>query len=367
MISDKYKNSRRIDVFSFTETGSALNRRLLHIFEEQGIACAGYTIRKYAKEGLRPLPENMKEKIGGTWGESDLIFIGAAGIAVRYIAPWVKDKFTDPAVIVIDETCSYVIPLLSGHVGGAVSLADWIALQTGGIPVHTTATDVQEKFAVDVFAKKNYLRIMNRETAKKISAAVLDGETIAVYAPGFEIRSEQMPGQLVLCESEEKCGNYRFQIRIQKETGESGETDKTVLRLEPARVVLGAGCRKGLDPEIFEEQVSAVLEQNGIHPSDLAALASINLKKEESAMRRLAEKWKLPFFIYSAEQLNEVEKVSCTSEFVKKTTGTDNVCERAAQRMCMEVCGKEGKLIRGKYAEAGMTAALVRMPQELIF
>lgn len=88
------------------------------------------------------------------WGKWAFLFIGAAGIAVRYIAPYVKDKFTDSAVVVADEAGQYVIPLLSGHVGGAAELADQIANLLGAVSVHTTATDVRKKFAADVFAKK---------------------------------------------------------------------------------------------------------------------------------------------------------------------------------------------------------------------
>ena len=83
------------------------------------------------------------------------LFIGAAGIAVRYIAPYVKDKFTDSAVVVADEAGQYVIPLLSGHVGGAAELADQIANLLGAVCFHTIATDVIKMFAADVFVKKN--------------------------------------------------------------------------------------------------------------------------------------------------------------------------------------------------------------------
>ena len=117
----------KIIVFSFTRIGTELNRKLCcALRKRKNGLCFGYSPEKYAGGGVDPLPEDVKMFIGRNWRDSAFFFIGAAGIAVRYIAPWVKDKFTDPAVLVMDEKGQYAIPLLSGHIGGAVSLADEI-------------------------------------------------------------------------------------------------------------------------------------------------------------------------------------------------------------------------------------------------
>ena len=126
---------------------------------------------------LFSLKDSLREWTENSFEECDaLIYIGACGIAVRAIAPFVKDKFTDPAVISMDELGGYIIPLLSGHVGGANELAMEIANITGGVAVISTATDVNGAFAVDVFAKKNDLKLANKELAKLISADILDGK-----------------------------------------------------------------------------------------------------------------------------------------------------------------------------------------------
>lgn len=158
----------RIIIFSFTRTGMELSRKLCRIMGSTGRECRGYTVEKYAGKEISPFPEDKQKLIADNWGHAAFIFIGAAGIAVRYIAPWVKDKFADSPVLVMDEKGQYAIPLLSGHIGGAVSLADEIGERTGAVPVHTTATDVQGKFAADVFAEKNSLLITDRKTAKEI-------------------------------------------------------------------------------------------------------------------------------------------------------------------------------------------------------
>ena len=94
---------QKIRVFSFTRTGTELNKKICRRLRRMGKTCAGYTVKKYADGETEPLPDDIREFAGEGWGAYDLIFIGAAGIAVRYIAPWVKDKFTDPAVLVMDE------------------------------------------------------------------------------------------------------------------------------------------------------------------------------------------------------------------------------------------------------------------------
>lgn len=127
-----------------------------------------YTLTRFCRlYGFHAFPEDKKSWIGSLWGEKALFFIGAAGIAVRMIAPHVKDKFTDSPVLVMDEKGSYVIPLLSGHVGGAVELAKEIAEKINAQAVLTTATDVEQKFAVDVFAKSNGLVLTDRKKQRR--------------------------------------------------------------------------------------------------------------------------------------------------------------------------------------------------------
>ena len=168
-------------ILSFTKTGTELNEKLRKKLNND--SCAGYAPKRILdrKEELTYLPENIPEWIQEYWGVDDFLFIGAAGIAVRMIAPSVKDKYTDSAVLVMDEKAQHIIPLLSGHMGGAIPLAEQIADITGAIPVITTATDVQRKFAVDAFARDHYLKIADREKAKLISVAVLEGESVGIY------------------------------------------------------------------------------------------------------------------------------------------------------------------------------------------
>ena len=253
-------------------------------------------------------------------------------------------------MLVMDEKGQYVVPILSGHVGGAAALADEIAGLAGGTAVHTTATDVQGKFAVDVFARKHGLEITDRRAAKAVSAAVLDGEKIALYieeAYGDMLTSEEktcLPEDVILCGTvldAEKC-RYRVMVTGQRPS-------EKALWLKPMDMAAGIGCRKDISPELLEKGFLDVLKENGISIRQIRKIASIDLKKDEAAILRLAEKYDFPFVTYPADELRTVEEVTAGSEFVEKVTGVDNVCERAA-RLCARnrETGADGELIWGK-------------------
>ena len=247
-----------------------------------------------------------------------LLFIGACGIAVRAIAPLVKDKTTDPAVVVMDEAGQHVIPLLSGHIGGANALAMRIAEMTGAAPVVTTATDVRGIPAIDAWAVEKDCAIENPAAIKPFSAAALAGQAVGV---AITERTIQPPFPVTLF-------------------------------LRPRTLVLGAGCKKDTDPAVFEEKALDFLRQCGVSLLSVKALATIDLKKGEAALNRFCDKYRLPLLTYSADALRAVPGVFAHSDFVEKTVGVGNVCERAA------LLASGGVLLMGKTAQAGVTFAL---------
>lgn len=350
---------RRIVIISFTEQGSSLNRELNLKLKQQNYACESYAVKRFAAPiGLSPLPSNVKEWIGLRWGNTDFVFIGAVGIAVRYIAAYAEDKYRDSAVISMDERGRFVIPLLSGHVGGGVELAEVIASCVGAVPVITTATDIQGRFAVDVFAGKNGLRIGSRELAKRISAAVLEGKKIGFYSK-YPVKGT-LPPDLALCEKESDLQQFAYGISV---TGTEGERKAdSVLYLVPRDLILGIGCRKGVPYQRIAEAVHSVFQEKGWEAERIGALASIDLKQEEPGILELAEAYGVPFYTYSVGQLGEVEEVSSGSSFVQSVTGVDNVCERAAKRCC-----PEGSLLLPKQKLEQVTLAVVKKNVEINF
>ena len=146
--------SLKWSVISFTEKGSELAEKIKRLSKEQQLPSEIHTY--HGRKQVENLNAWTKEQFSL---RNAIIFIGACGIAVRTIAPFLKDKLTDSPVLVLDEAGNYVIPLLSGHVGGANEIALLLAELLGAVPVITTATDINNAFAIDVFAKKHDLSI----------------------------------------------------------------------------------------------------------------------------------------------------------------------------------------------------------------
>lgn len=303
---------------------------------------------EYEDAGLLPVENSLSEWTGAVFQDADgIIYIGAAGIAVRAIAPYIKSKTTDPAVVVLDAGACFCISLLSGHLGGANDLARETARFTGAVPVITTATDVNGRFAVDEFARKNELKLSDMKLAKEVTADLLDGKEIGFFSD-FPVTGE-LPEGLVRNEKREHI------IHITVKTGNRQETG--TLFLIPRAVVIGIGCKRGTPKEAVEELADRVLEEAGVPWSAVAAVASIELKKDEAGLIRFAEDKKKPLYFLTAEELEQAQGGFQESEFVRGVTGVGNVCERAAVMAC-RAGGVQNELLTGKQAFHGVTAAL---------
>ena len=239
----------KLAVISFTERGSRLNRSVSELLSREGIEVESTALAKYAESaGLSPLTTSLHDWTEKMFESQDaLLFIGATGIAVRSIAPFVADKRKDPAVVVMDEKGIFAISLLSGHIGGANELAGKLANLTGAIPVITTATDVNGRFAVDVFAKKQKLWIADMKAAKQVSADVLDENKIGLVTD-FPILGE-MPEELELLKGTEP---FEGKTGIVIALNETFHPFPCTLHLIPKIVGTGkrkrGGCHRGGSP-----------------------------------------------------------------------------------------------------------------------
>ena len=276
------------------------------------------------------LAERLRAELGGTvqipgegfslsaWTAENfpereaLIFIGAAGIAVRAVAPHVRCKAEDPAVLCVDETGRFVIPLLSGHLGGANELARRVAALTGGTPVITTATDLNGAFAVDLWAKSHGKRI------RQVSAAVLGGETVRVYCP-YPVAGER-PAQLrcVDCSAD---ADVLVSFR-KEETG--------TLQLIPRVLTLGVGCRRGTGADTLERQLHLFCEERGVHPQAICRAATIDLKQDEDGLLRFFRNHGWSPVFYRAEELRQAEGRFTASFYGVSLCGSPN---RRGQRL----------------------------------
>lgn len=289
--------------------------------------------------------------LNGYWQQvKEILFISAAGIAVRLCAPYIRDKFQDPAVVVMDEKGQFAVPILSGHVGGANELARLLAGKTGAIPVITTATDVNNRFAVDVFAAKCGLVLKDRIKAKEISAAVLKGRKVGFYSE-FPLHGK-VPEELEIVQRREDLEKFDTGILIQEKPGKEEPKDH-ILALFPRLLTAGMGCKRGISEMQLEDFLKKKLADAGYDPRQIGCLASIDRKADEPGLVQLAARYHVPFKTWPSQELEKVKEVSCESAFVEETVGVGNVCERAA------VLGSRGgRLVMGKTAEKGMTLAL---------
>ena len=301
-------------IITFTDNGKELAEKLMEkvpFLKEAG------TYHAHDCDDKDGLHKFVKENFvrGGV-----IIFIGAAGIAVRLIAPYVQDKMTDPAVLVLDEQGKYVIPILSGHIGGANDISGKIASAAGAIPVITTATDINDKFAVDIYAKENGLELPSKAEIVQISAKVLAGG--------------------------------RVKIRNRAEEDEVYITvDDAEIKLARKPYVLGVGCKKGIRKSQLEGYINSVLEDYRLSLSDIGLIATIDIKKDEKGLVEWCRAHKKKLLTFSAAELMSQEGDFSGSDFVRKNTGADNVCERA-------VVAAGCRLVAKKRSGAGITVAL---------
>ncbi|MDR1796796.1 MAG: cobalamin biosynthesis protein [Clostridiales Family XIII bacterium] len=282
-----------------------------------------------------------------------LVFVGATGIAVRAIAPHVRSKQTDPAVLCVDEGGRFVIPLLSGHLGGANDLAAEVASRIGATPVITTATDGRGLFSVDVFARDRGLVIADMEAAKDVSAALLRGARIPFYSELF-YDAAALPPEL---EAEGDLAEIREGPAIAVTWREAQEARVPLCRLIPKRVAVGIGCRRGTEEGAVDFAVRTAFAVAGLDPRSICCAATVDLKKDEPGLRSWCGRAGLPLHIYTPEQLMEAEGDFAASAFVLETTGADNVCERAAALAAAGAYGGATRRLFGRTAQGGVTIA----------
>lgn len=334
-------------IFAYSRQGCVTARKVSALL-------GGGTLRKFTVARLeqadfdvipRPAAAFYGEQF--SWAEV-LIFIGSCGLAVREIAPHIKDKQSDPAVIVIDELGSFTIPLLSGHIGGANALAVELSEKLNSTAVITTATDINGRFSVDTWAAKRGYVIGNINIAKVVAAMILEADV--PISSDFAIAAS-LPNGLVLGE----MGDIGIYVGYQRK-----KAFRRTLQILPPVLHVGIGCRKGVSAETIEEAVKAVFEDYRLDTRAVKCAASIDLKESEPGLKEFAEQnnWELHF--YSAEELMKLGGEYTGSPFVKHITGVDSVCERAA------MLGADYLIVK-KTAMNGVTVAVAAENMEVSF
>ena len=239
-------------------------------------------------------------------GYDAIICILAIGAVVRKIAPFLEDKATDPAVIVINLALDKIVPLLSGHLGGANELSDTIASRIKGCQNFiSTATDQTKTLAFEMFAKKNGLEIHNLKRLAQISNSLLNKKQVEVKT--YENIFNTIPNKDNLVRVSECSGELCVNIT---------PFDGPELTLKPA-VYLGIGCNRDTSFEDIEASVLWFLDKHGLKMSQLKNIASFEAKSDEKGLLEFASKYNFDIEFFNKETINALEQDFSKSQATK--------------------------------------------------
>jgi cobalamin biosynthesis protein CbiG len=300
------------------------------------------------------------------------IFITATGIAVRAVAPLLRGKSVDPAVLVIDQRGRFVISLLSGHLGGANALAMKAAAVLGAVPVITTATDVECLPALDSLAKAKGLGIADMDAVRTISAALLAGQRVMLHDPenrlgmqgsGWEVfflREPDMRLALAAVSRPRVIVTEQALCRPSADTRKIASGRSLCLALHPRLLYVGVGCRRGTAGEEIVRRILEALAFSGLPPQAVAALASIDAKRAEGGLADAARSLGLDLCFFNREELARYP-VSAPSAKALSRFGIQGVCEPAA----LAAAGRGGRLLVPKKSGGRVSLAIARAPDPL--
>lgn len=303
-----------------------------------------------------------------------IIFISSTGIAVRAIAPFLKGKDQDPGVVVVDLSCKYAINILSGHLGGGNELTIKVAEILEVQPIITTATDNLGIIAPDVLAKNNNLIIEDLKKAKYIASLLVDGKTVGIkddykqiqMSKGYEEIEELRENSIWITHSLKFTHNVSIIEEVNKDFNFDNQLDildinyderykdleySKVLKLIKKDLVLGIGCRRNTKYEKLYEFINNSLIMYNFDIRAVAAIVSVEVKKDEEGIIKLAEKINCSFNTFTKEEIKTVQDKYERSDFVFKTLGITGVCEPS-----VDLAGAE--VIISKVKKDGMTLAI---------
>jgi cobalt-precorrin 5A hydrolase len=253
------------------------------------------------------------------------VFVAAAGIVVRAIAPHLTTKERDPAVVCLDPGGEFAVSLLSGHLGGGNALARRCAAISGGQAVITTATDCAGLPSLDMLARERNMAIGNLGRVKTVNAALLEGKTVQLFDPGDYLRATDSEYFRTVADR----GLWR--------EGEPGVwvswrrdcPDEGALRLYPRVLMLGVGCRRGVAGSDISDHIRDVFRAAGLSFLSIGGLGSIEAKADEAGLLEAAEGLGVVPVFFAAGQLDGVDAPN-PSGTVMRRMGVASVAEASA-------------------------------------
>lgn len=333
-----------IAIISISKQGNQLALKLSERLSDE-VCC--YALPKWNKEGFLPIEGRLQDFCEHLFVKYDaLIFIMASGIVVRSIAPWIKDKTSDPAVIVIDDKGKHVISLLSGHLGGANELTLKVAALISSTPVITTSSDVNQLPSVDLMAQKYGLHIDSMKDATTISAMIVNRERVQLVDEDNIFQSLNMP----FVE-----GEVSGKIMVSNKLAIAELLP--FVKLIPANIILGVGCKKNTDSKKLWDFINENFNTLHLDLRSVKTIASIDVKENEIAILDAAKQLQCTTQFFSSDELQKVDHLFEGSEFVRSTVGVASVSSTAAYL----VGNMNGEFLIKKAKHDGMTLSVFEM------
>ncbi|WP_109098248.1 precorrin-4 C(11)-methyltransferase [Aquimarina sp. AU58] len=319
----------KVAILCFTDQGLSIAKTLQKEFYRSKL----FTTRTVeASKDIKQI-NSVSELIEGLFHNYDAwVFVGALGICVRSIAPHIKDKASDPAVINVDDQGKFVQAVLSGHIGKANTLTAQISRILNAQAVLSTSSDLQNLWALDTLAETYGWKMKSSIPVNKIISLFVNRKSTAlvlkVKNKGVQYLEKTYPDfvDIYYDQGDFEHSNYELILYVGYELI---VTETPLLSFYPPCVALGSGCAKGIEPQLLMKGLESALEEQHIAIESIYAIGSATIKNEEQAYLDFAGYYNIPFITYTGEELNTIT-VANPSEVVKKKVGVYGVSEAAA-------------------------------------
>ena len=346
----------KIAVLAITKNGVSIGLKLKEFFPNWEI----FAPSKFSNGNKEIVwySESTSEKIVELFKNNNaLICLFSLGAVIRLIAPYLKDKKTDPAVIVIDDKTSFVISVLSGHLGGANELTQIIAQKLDAIPVITTAADVNKTIAVDLVGREFGWKIDDDSTVTKISAHMVNEENIGIYQEAGKINwCKELPKNVKIYHSLEEMKNSdSMGYLIISDKILEGDFLKNSVVYRPPSLVVGIGLHWDTSKEIIKEGLDFCLQKFKLSEKSIAKLVSIKKPEDVKGLVDIGKEMGITVEYVNREDLAEISAPN-PSDMVKAFEGTSSVSEAAA----IKVSGGELIVEKQKFPP-NLTIAIARI------
>ena len=351
---------KKIAILSITNNGRELALRIKESMKSVDV----FFIKKdtdYKNDEVTVVNHGLKEFIPQVFDKYDyLVFIMATGIVVRTIAPLIISKFSDPAILVMDEKGNNIISLLSGHMGGANEMTLYMSDLINSHPVITTATDVNKKSSLDMIAKKLNGHIDDfRDNVLKINSMLVNNEEVHLYIDGnykinhngftlYDEKTDLDKVRNLVIVTNKKDINKILNKNIEN-------LNEKIIKVTPKDIVIGVGCKKNTNSDHMKNSLIKFLAEYNIDINAVKEIGSIEIKKDEKAIIDLAKFLDVKFKTFSVEEISKVDYLYEKSDWVKKNVGVYSVSDPVAHLL------SEGRVIITQQKYDGITFSIGRI------